>query len=84
VTDFDIKFQLLKDMVSRLKEIKTIKGEPNLLKEYLMTYKDKRLDEENTTVPVTLNEALHYLISQDIYSVVLGLLSNQKSDDKIK
>jgi hypothetical protein len=71
-------------MVSRLKEIKTIKGEPNLLKEYLMTYKDKRLDEENTTVPVTLNEALHYLISQDIYSVVLGLLSNQKSDDKIK
>jgi len=37
--DYDVKFQLLNDMASRLKEIKTSRGEPALLKEYIATYR---------------------------------------------
>jgi hypothetical protein len=84
VTDFDIKFQLLKDMVQRLKEVKTVKGEPNLLKEYLMTYKEQRPQDEKTTNPACLPEAMAYLVSNDIYEVLYSLIAVQKGDDKIK
>lgn len=84
VTDFDIKFQLLNDMVKRLRDVKSVKGEPALLKEYLMTYKEKRPEGETTTKPACLPEVMVYLASHDIYNLLYSLLEVQKIDDKIK
>lgn len=87
IKDNNLKLEVLKAILQRLREISSVRSEMYLFKEFILTYPAKlepQEMQEEGAAPKTVGDVIVYLKQENIYETIVKLLAVAKAKEKME